>query len=365
MRVVLEVQSGPAAGKKTWLRPGQRVAIGRTEASDCVSPHDGHISSRHFALECDSHACLVRDLGSSNGTFLNGQKVSEAVVQNGDQIVAGQTTFRVQIEKSTALGPHLNSGTTFVAPARSAPHLQPSPLTTVNRPLAPLPQKGATAVSPRTILTIPQPYDAGIKDEDPAVRREALFAAAWTRQPWLLEYCRAQSQTPSAENWDAILLLAILGTTQDLSRILHLGKLAALGPTRFQALAALGHFEVLPILLESLRGSDLEAAIAAGEAFTKITGIEIGSEMPIPPEVYQAWEAWKKSRLNCASGTRWRRGLNVSDDAAKGALDQLDLESRWETCLRGKFEGTWSGRLMDLEAFPQRLRLLSGRNELQ
>jgi hypothetical protein len=34
-------------------------------------------------------------------------------------------------------------------------------------------------------------------------------------------------------------------------------------------------------------------------------------------------------------------------------LVKLDLESRWEACLRGRFDGTWKGSLVDLEVFPQ------------
>src|SRR5262245_12716370 len=42
-------------------------------------------------------------------------------------------------------------------------------------------------------LTIPQrpdTYRAALQDKDPAVRREALFAAGWGRQPWVLDHCR-------------------------------------------------------------------------------------------------------------------------------------------------------------------------------
>jgi len=57
----------------------------------------------------------------------------------------------------------------------------------------------------------PQLSAAVGNDEDPAVREQALYAAAWTRQPWLLEHCRKAADEPSAENWDAVLLLAVLG----------------------------------------------------------------------------------------------------------------------------------------------------------
>src|SRR5262249_27233534 len=63
-------------------------------------------------------------------------------------------------------------------------------------------------------LDIPQSvatYHAAFQDESPAVRREAMLAAAWGRQPWLLEHCRKVASRLSSENMDTILLLAILG----------------------------------------------------------------------------------------------------------------------------------------------------------
>lgn len=347
MRLILEVQSGPAKGKKSWLRSGQKVVIGRTEGSDCVIAHDGQISSRHFSLECSSENCLVRDLGSSNGTFLNGQKVEEAVVRSGDRIVAGQTTFVVLIEEAPALSPLPEPRPNLIAqsPAMTtaAPAVMASPSQTIPSP----PPK----TSP--IISVPSPYDSGVADEDPRVRREALHAAAWTRQRWLLEHCRAQAHTPSPDNWDALLMLAILGKPQDLPRILALGKHAALGPMRFQLLAAFGHPDLVEFLLRAMRGPHPEDAIAAGLALTKITGIEVELEQPTLPTVQRVADHWKRMCSQFARGTRWRLGIDISGPLSAELLEQLDLESRWEACLRGNYDGTWNGSLMDLEMFPQ------------
>ncbi|MBC7851823.1 MAG: FHA domain-containing protein [Pirellulaceae bacterium] len=346
MRVILEVQSGSAGGKKTWLRSGQKVVVGRTEGADYVIPQDGQISSRHFEVECSLQDCLIRDLGSSNGTFLNGQKVEEAVLRSGDRIVAGQTTFVVQIEDVPTLAPSptprpdLVTQSPAMTPA-ATPAATTSPSTTIPSP----PPK-------TTPISVPKPFDAGLADEDPRVRREALYAAAWTRQRWLLEYCRFQAQTPSSDNWDALLLFAILGKPQDLQRILAIGKHAPLGPLRFQLLAAFGHLEVVEILLKTMRGPNPEDAIAAGLAFTKITGIELESEPLTPAEAERAGEHWKKVRGQFAGGTRWRLGIDVSHPLNPELAEQLELESRWDACLGGNYEGTWNGGLIDLETFP-------------
>jgi len=99
MRVVLEVTSGPAAGKKIVLGPGQTVQIGRTEWADHSFPEDGRMSSIHLALETDAAGCYVRDLGSTNGTFVGGRRIADRVaLRPGDEVLAGQTRFVLQME---------------------------------------------------------------------------------------------------------------------------------------------------------------------------------------------------------------------------------------------------------------------------
>lgn len=99
MRVILEVSSGPDAGRKAPLRVGQRLQVGRTEQADFALPHDGRMSSLHFALGTDEAGCCLEDLGSTNGTLLNDQPVAaKTALRDGDRIRAGQTDFVVHVE---------------------------------------------------------------------------------------------------------------------------------------------------------------------------------------------------------------------------------------------------------------------------
>ncbi len=99
MRVILEVSSGPSAGQKVLLRASQALQVGRTEWADLAVPHDGRMSGLHFALETDGVACYLEDLGSSNGTLLNGRPVAQrTVLRNGDEIRAGDTVFLLHTE---------------------------------------------------------------------------------------------------------------------------------------------------------------------------------------------------------------------------------------------------------------------------
>jgi hypothetical protein len=71
--------------------------VGRTQQADFAVGHDPQMSSRHFKLECGDTACRIVDCGSRHGTFVNGQRITEALLRPGDEISAGRTTFSVQI----------------------------------------------------------------------------------------------------------------------------------------------------------------------------------------------------------------------------------------------------------------------------
>ncbi len=104
MRVILEVTSGSAVGRKLLLDTGQQRHVGRSEWADMCFGWDGHMSARHFALCAEKDHCIVEDLQSSNGTFVNGKPIcGRARVRHGDEIRAGETTFRIRTEDSELL----------------------------------------------------------------------------------------------------------------------------------------------------------------------------------------------------------------------------------------------------------------------
>jgi pSer/pThr/pTyr-binding forkhead associated (FHA) protein len=98
MGVILEVKSGPLAGQKIALLTGHTVLVGRAAGrAQFAFPDDTFMSGVHFAVECAPQGCRVQDRKSSNGTFLNGARVHEAMLANGDEIKGGQTVFTVKI----------------------------------------------------------------------------------------------------------------------------------------------------------------------------------------------------------------------------------------------------------------------------
>lgn len=73
------------------------TVIGRREDCDLRIPL-GEVSRKHCRLIKDGESIRLEDLGSSNGTFHNNQKVQEAALGPGDTIQIGPVTFMVQID---------------------------------------------------------------------------------------------------------------------------------------------------------------------------------------------------------------------------------------------------------------------------
>ncbi len=144
MRVLLEIRSGSSAGTKILLKPGQPFRVGRTPKADHSFPDDKLMSGVHFAIGYDDKGCRIRDLNSSNGTFLNGKKVAEAMLQNGDEVVAGRTKFAVRIESEKVEAAAPPPRTTAQRPSAAAPptsaKLAPSLALPKPTPKPPVPQ---------------------------------------------------------------------------------------------------------------------------------------------------------------------------------------------------------------------------------
>jgi adenylate cyclase len=77
------------------LPPGRTVLVGRAVTSD-VPIYDPTISRRHAEVSLAEDGVKIRDVGSSNGTFLNGARISEAVAGENDIVAFGKVAFRVK-----------------------------------------------------------------------------------------------------------------------------------------------------------------------------------------------------------------------------------------------------------------------------
>lgn len=76
---------------------GPSAVIGRTTEADIQIPVSD-VSRRHCQIAISANKVMVKDLGSSNGTFVNNQKIAETALRPGDRLTVGPFTFVVQID---------------------------------------------------------------------------------------------------------------------------------------------------------------------------------------------------------------------------------------------------------------------------
>ena len=98
---VLTVVDGPDVGKSFRVDDGagRRVLVGQSPVCE-VRLSDKTVSRRHVALEVEGAALRIVDQGSSNGTSVSGVRVRDAYLRNGELVVIGSTTLRVDLESS-------------------------------------------------------------------------------------------------------------------------------------------------------------------------------------------------------------------------------------------------------------------------
>ena len=87
----LLVLAGPQFGEIFPLEDDRELLIGRSEDSD-IQIRDEGVSRRHATLRVDGEAAVLRDLGSANGTYVDGVQVSEVPVPDGTRIHVGAHT---------------------------------------------------------------------------------------------------------------------------------------------------------------------------------------------------------------------------------------------------------------------------------
>lgn len=92
-RVILRGVSGSYFGKVIPLR--SKTIIGRGSDCDLVL-NESEMSRRHALIENTPEGLFLRDLGSANGTFVNGTSVRDTVLKPGDQLAFDQNRFMIE-----------------------------------------------------------------------------------------------------------------------------------------------------------------------------------------------------------------------------------------------------------------------------
>ena len=95
MQVVL-VMFRSDGERRSFSLPRTITVIGRREDCDLRIPLSD-VSRKHCRFIADGDVLRLEDLGSSNGTFVNGKRIQEAEINAGDTVHVGPVAFVVQI----------------------------------------------------------------------------------------------------------------------------------------------------------------------------------------------------------------------------------------------------------------------------
>ena len=196
------------------LPPGTEVVVGRSEGCD-VTVADGSVSRLHARLVADEEGVYVEDLGSANGTFVDGQRTRGRVrLADGQQVRAAQRAqsapLVLRFEDVAAPAPDSLTAADAASPAdaadetrdrRAANRMQPPPLpAAVREPLwragAPQPPVPVTVpvagIAAATPMPVPPPAPAAVPSRRPLVAvlvvvvLAGTLAAAAVAAWWLL-----------------------------------------------------------------------------------------------------------------------------------------------------------------------------------
>lgn len=121
--------SGKYQGGAFPLRKNREIIIGRSSDLDMVLVED-MVSRRHAKITTMNDEIIISDMGSTNGTFVNGEKVSRSRIQEGDRILVGTS-----IIKMISVDPGANAHQTE-AEARRRLEADANRQATVGRPMS-------------------------------------------------------------------------------------------------------------------------------------------------------------------------------------------------------------------------------------
>ncbi|MBQ4158027.1 MAG: FHA domain-containing protein [Clostridia bacterium] len=97
-----EIRNGECVNQRVVrLEAGGELVLGRFESTDlCIG--DKTVSGRHMGITYDGDSVFVEDIGSTNGTKLNGEQIQareKIKIESGDSVLIGKTTLKIALEE--------------------------------------------------------------------------------------------------------------------------------------------------------------------------------------------------------------------------------------------------------------------------
>ena len=115
-------------GRELVPLAGQRVTLGKAAGNTVALEHDDTVSRLHAVFENLGAAWSIRDMGSRNGTYLNGEKITaERVLHSGDEVRVGKSRLIFWMVRDPA-GGRRDEETVTAQPVEAPPRLTPREL---------------------------------------------------------------------------------------------------------------------------------------------------------------------------------------------------------------------------------------------
>jgi serine/threonine-protein kinase len=183
MRIILTVTAGPHKGRVFTFAGHDTFIVGRSKRAHFRLPlKDKYFSRVHFLVEVNPPQCRIMDMGSRNGTYVNGERVRTADLKDKDRIKAGQTLLRISFEQGESMSAEPGDP---VVIAPTLPPIQAPPVTEPGRGHADEPQQQleqtteacricASRISPITRASSRDPVATDPLGLCPACQREIL-----------------------------------------------------------------------------------------------------------------------------------------------------------------------------------------------
>ena len=200
-----------------------------------------------------------------------------------------------------------------------------------------------------------RPFNFALSHASPSVRDAGWSLAAWTGQDRAMPLLRqlAADADATALHW-----LAVLGDESDAPLLQRMAIAQPEPAIRCALVARHGHPSVVGPLLDWMIVDDVALAASAGEAFMRMTGVDIRGErrqLPVAddaddfvramspdvwmPDVTKARAVADRHGSAWTAGKRWCRGRRLDGDIGPELLRELDLEVRWESGARAAMAG--------------------------
>lgn len=204
-------------------------------------------------------------------------------------------------------------------------------------------------------LPFDRPFAAALAHESPALRSSAWEALVWSGRPGAVDALRGAVQRGDAA---AAAWLAIVGDEDDAPLIQQAALSTGDPEARCALIARYGHPSGLNALVRWMDPGNVALAVAAGQAFRRITGVDVNGQrvtMPVPddadeftremaplvwlPDATQAHSLMLLHGPDWFEGTRWCEGRRLDQGLDREQFRMLDMEARWDVAARAAADG--------------------------